>query len=162
MAARPYKLLSLACMALLLSACGATQAAREYPESRTTSLSVNDPTSRSLYHHFQEWKDVPYRYGGLSKNGIDCSGFVYITYLSRFGIQLPRSTELLSRIGTPIRRDDLKPGDLVFFITGRNVRHVGIYVENGKFIHASKTSGVTLSSLENPYWAQHYWKSVSI
>jgi len=97
--------------------------------------------------------------GGLNKYGIDCSGFVYVTFRDAFGITLPRSTEGLAREGTPIKRQSLAVGDLVFFITGRSKHHVGIYIGNKQFIHASTSNGVMKSSLSNPYWIEHYWKS---
>lgn len=115
-----------------------------------------------LYSQFNEWKSVKYKIGGLSKRGIDCSGFVYVTFLTRFGIKLPRSTELQSKIGNNIAKNRLRAGDLIFFKTGTKVRHVAIYFGNGKFIHASSSRGVTISNLHNEYWSKKYWKSIRI
>lgn len=115
-----------------------------------------------LYEQLNEWKSVPYRYGGLSKKGIDCSGFVYLTYLTKFGITLPRNTKLLSEIGREISQRHLKAGDLVFFKTGLRKKHVGIYIEKRKFIHVTTSKGVIISSLEDPYWLKRYWKSIAV
>ena len=98
----------------------------------------------------------------MSQRGIDCSGFVYITYLSKFGIKLPRTTEDMSRLGKKVSQKNLVPGDLVFFKTGIYSRHVGIYLEKKRFLHASTSVGVTISSLDNHYWKKKYWKSVRI
>lgn len=115
-----------------------------------------------LKHQHREWKGAPYKYGGLSKRGIDCSGFVYITYRNKFGIDLPRTTELQSKTGVQIRQHQLTTGDLVFFKTGFTKKHVGIYMGDRKFLHASTSKGVTISSLDNVYWRDKYWKSQRI
>ncbi len=111
----------------------------------------------ALYRQYGEWKGTNYRLGGLDKKGVDCSGFVYLTYRSKFGISLPRTTKYQSAQGTAVSRQVLRPGDLVFFKTGAGKRHVGIFVEKRKFLHASASSGVMLSSLDNSYWAAKYW-----
>ena len=115
-----------------------------------------------LYSQLNEWKSVRYKIGGLSKSGIDCSGFVYVTFLNRFGIKLPRSTQLQSRLGIKIAKSRLRAGDLIFFKTGTKIRHVAIYLGNDKFIHASTSRGVMVSSLDNRYWSKKYWKSIRI
>ena len=88
----------------------------------------------------QQWHGTPYRYGGLDRGGVDCSGFVYRTFRDRFDMQLPRSTEDQTSIGNKVSRDELMPGDLVFFKTGHgeNGLHVGIY-DNPQLL-VSKTS----------------------
>ncbi|ACS85425.1 NlpC/P60 family protein [Musicola paradisiaca] len=107
------------------------------------------------------WRGTPYRYGGLDRAGIDCSGFVYLTFRDRFGLMLPRSTEEQTEVGTRIDRDELLPGDLVFFRTGSGGSglHVGIYDSHDEFIHASTSRGVTRSSLNNVYWKRAYWQA---
>ena len=116
----------------------------------------------SLYTQLEKWQGVTYRLGGLSKNGVDCSGFVYLTFKNHFGIELPRTTEQLAKSGQPVDETGLQAGDLVFFKTGILAKHVGIYVENGKFLHASTGQGVMLSKLSDPYWSSHYWKTVRV
>lgn len=112
-----------------------------------------------LQRHFQSWRGTPYRFGGSSQRGIDCSGFVVVTFRDVFGLQLPRTTDLLSRTGRSIPPDQLSSGDLVFFRTGRAQKHVGIYIGNGKFMHASSSRGVTASSLHSPYWSKAFRQS---
>ncbi|WP_370279199.1 NlpC/P60 family protein [Pontibacterium sp.] len=120
--------------------------------------SSQDVTDR-MYQQYQQWKGTKYALGGLSKKGIDCSGFVYVTYREKLGIRLPRTTDHQSRIGQEIDRRNLVSGDLVFFKTGFKVRHVGIYIGEGKFLHASTSQGVTISRLDNVYWQDKYWHS---
>ena len=112
-----------------------------------------------LYGQYNAWKDTPYKYGGLSLTGVDCSGFVLNTYKKVYGIQLPRSTKYQVKKGRVVYRYELRTGDLLFFKTGWNVRHVGIYLEKGKFMHASDSRGVSISSINNPYWKKHYWQT---
>ncbi len=115
-----------------------------------------------LYSQFDEWQGVRYRRGGLSQNGIDCSGFVHLTFKSKLGLHLPRTVWMQARSGKEIRKNDLRAGDLVFFKTGATSNHVGIYLEKNKFLHVSEKKGVTVSRLDNIYWRSNYWKSVRI
>jgi cell wall-associated NlpC family hydrolase len=100
---------------------------------------------------------VRYREGGLSKNGVDCSGYVHLTYKQKLRRTIPRSTELLAKSGSEVSLRQMQPGDLVFFKTGWKTNHVGIYLNNGKFMHASSSRGVMISRLENPYWSDTFW-----
>ncbi len=115
-----------------------------------------------LYRQYAEWNGVRYKFGGLSKNGIDCSGFVYLTYKTRLGVSLPRTARLQSQYGKTINKHELKAGDLVFFRTGRTSKHVGIYLENNTFLHVSQKKGVIISHLDNVYWKAKYWKSIRV
>lgn len=120
------------------------------------------PQHAVLSQHFKSWAKAPYKLGGLSRSGIDCSGFVHITYRDVFDTTLPRSTERLAQTGKAVAKQSLQFGDLVFFKTGRTKRHVGIYINNGKFIHASSSRGVMQSSLHSDYWSAHYWRAQRI
>lgn len=132
------------------------EAALEPPEPDLAS--PEKPLADLFYDHYKEWRGTRYRLGGLSKAGIDCSGFVYLTFLDRLGIELPRSTHGQVYKGKEVSRAQLQTGDLVFFRNGR-VNHVGIYLEKGKFMHSSSKSGVRISSLGNTYWQRTYWKA---
>lgn len=100
---------------------------------------------------------VPYRYGGASKKGVDCSGFTSRVYASAADLTLPRSTREQFTVGTRVRRSELRFGDLVFFnTTGRTPSHVGIYIEDDLFAHASVSDGVTFSSLESEYYKKRF------
>ncbi|MEK5450695.1 C40 family peptidase [Paenibacillus sp. FSL R7-0331] len=94
--------------------------------------------------------------GGVSTNGFDCSGFTMYVF-DKIGINLPHQSGSQYQMGTAISRDNLREGDLVFFNTsGRGVSHVGIYVGDGKFAHASSSKGVTISSLSDNYYVNRY------
>lgn len=130
-----------------------------FDKSRQTDF---NHIKKALYSQFNDWQGVRYQQGGLSQDGIDCSGFVHLTFKSKLGLHLPRTTWMQARSGNEIRKDDLRAGDLVFFKTGVASNHVGIYLEKNKFLHASQKKGVTISRLDNIYWKSSYWKSVRI
>jgi probable lipoprotein NlpC len=163
-------LLSLLSGMVLLGGCagvpsqqpGGTHTVTYHGSKDRTAVGQHPEIYRKLTQHFSRWKGTPYQMGGMDKSGIDCSGFVYVTFRDALGIRVPRTTESLATYATTINRQSLKTGDLVFFITGRSKQHVGIYIGHKQFIHASTSSGVMKSSLNNPYWTKHYWKSARI
>lgn len=141
---------------LLLAGCSSHRAPP--PNARLSdSITVIAELNDQLNH----WYGTPYRYGGMSRGGVDCSGFVMITFRDRFSLMLPRETREQAEIGTEIDKDDLLPGDLVFFKTGsgQNGLHVGIYDTDNQFIHASTSRGVMRSSLDNVYWRKKFWQA---
>lgn len=152
---RPLKYVTVVLVSLYLTACGSIQ---------TQVQDINNPdwAAQALYSQYNDWKNVRYRTGGLSRNGIDCSGFVYLTFDSRFDINLPRSTNDQVRVGREVAQSNLTAGDLVFFRTSKVQRHVGIYLEDRKFLHASTEKGVMISSLDDHYWSRAYWKSMRV
>ena len=111
-----------------------------------------------LFDFYSEWEGVGYKLGGDSKNGIDCSGFIQKAFKEKFNLTMPRTTTLQSEVGKEIDKNELRSGDLVFFKTGE-INHVGIYLEDGMFIHASTKIGVTISELDNSYFSKSYWKA---
>jgi hypothetical protein len=115
-----------------------------------------------LRRHFEKWRGTPYEDGGLSRLGIDCSGYTVLAYRDIFGLSLPRTAGEQAESGREVSRAALKTGDLVFFNTGHSKKHVGIYLGDDQFIHASLTKGVTLSSLDDSYWQEKYWKAVRL
>jgi cell wall-associated NlpC family hydrolase len=145
----------------LLAGCGQAPVKETpaYPTGPRVDLANSALVRQELYAQYRHWKGTRYEIGGLSRRGIDCSGFVYVTFKSKLGIILPRSTELQGGSGTGVNRSELRPGDLVFFRTGIFERHVGVYLERGRFLHASTSQGVTISELEDAYWKQRYWKA---
>lgn len=128
--------------------------------SQTASAknSLSEIKSRIL-DQYSSWKGVRYRLGGASKKGVDCSAFVQITFREQFGLNLPRTTLGLRTQGTSVPKSQLKPGDLVMFNTSKTTRHVGIYLGNDKFVHASSSRGVMISDLKDGYWAKRYTQS---
>lgn len=111
----------------------------------------------ALLEQYEDWKGTRYQYGGMSRSGVDCSGFVYLTYQNKLGQSVPRTTLQQARVGVPVSRHALQVGDLVFFKTGDKDRHVGIFLGDSRFLHASTSKGVTISNLNNRYWASNYW-----
>lgn len=111
----------------------------------------------ALLRAADEWYGVPYRYGGNGRTGIDCSAFTMAVYLAAYGVQLPRVSREQYKLCRKISTTELNAGDLLFFrTTGRGVSHVGIYLGNNKFIHASTSSGVTVSDLYEPYFLKRF------
>ena len=103
-----------------------------------------------------DWYGTRYRYGGTNKSGIDCSAFVQAIYVSAFAVSLPRTARdqyLNSRI---ISATEMKTGDLVFFNTTGGISHVGIYLQNNKFVHASSAYGVTISDMFDPFYIKRF------
>lgn len=145
---------------IFLSACSSSPTPHSSSDVNSTIAqhsSSPQQRERNLEQHFHTWQGTPYRYGGLSKRGIDCSGFVYLTYLQALGTPLPRTTQAQSKVGTRVEQGKLQAGDLVFFKTAAKQRHAGIYLGQQRFMHASSSKGVTLSSLNTPYWQDSYW-----
>ena len=100
---------------------------------------------------------TPYQRGGSGVLGLDCSGFVYVVYRDYDGTRLPLTVESLYRLDDRVQLDDLSYGDLVFFRTdGRKISHVGIYINNGKFVHASESRGVAIDDLTADTFASEY------
>jgi len=103
----------------------------------------------------KKYVGIPYRWGGASKKGMDCSGFVRHVYSETFSLDLPHSSykQYSLPIMKKVQKEDLQTGDLIFFSQkGKRANHVGIYLDDGNFIHAARQSGVTISSLDNQYW----------
>ncbi|MDM7463535.1 MAG: C40 family peptidase [Tepidimonas taiwanensis] len=116
-------------------------------------------TATQLLHTALGLIGVPYRRGGSSaETGFDCSGFVRYVYANTLGLVLPRRAAEQAQATTPIAKDELRPGDLVFFNTMRRAfSHVGVYLGNGKFIHSpSKGDHVKISDLNDRYWARRF------
>ena len=157
-------ILSFFVFLFFLTGCGGSakkdmKAASLEVERNAPKLEEESRVKERLYEQYREWKGVRYRIGGRSKSGIDCSGFVQRTFIDKFDRLLPRSTREQAELGEKVRKSRLRPGDLLFFKTGIRVRHVGIYLEDGKFLHASTSRGVMISRLTNVYWKKKYWKA---
>ncbi len=122
----------------------------------TTPGSAADAVSFALRAEALDWADTPHTLGGDSRRGIDCSGLMQNWYSALFGIQLPRTSGEQFAAGSPVERDALRPGDLVFFGSKRGISHVGTYVGEGEFAHVSSSAGVTVSRLDEAYWKRRY------
>lgn len=122
------------------------------------SRSPEDAKLNEWEEAIKPWLNTPYRYGGMSASGIDCSGFSTMIFLEVLNYQLPRRAIDQSALGNSVNKDQLKTGDLVFFQIGKSraISHVGIYLDNGKFAHASTSKGVIYSDLDDPYYSSTY------
>jgi hypothetical protein len=109
-----------------------------------------------LLRSVDAWYGTKYKMGGTSKSGIDCSAFVQSVYLSAFGLAVPRTAFEQFKAAYHISATEMKEGDLVFFNTTGGVSHVGIYMGNNKFAHASVARGVTVSDLFDPYYLKRF------
>lgn len=131
---------------------------KQFPNKPTYISNEEINLYEALNAQYKEWKGTKYKYGGNTKNGVDCSAFVQRTFKDKLNIKIPRTTALQSKRGIEVSKNDLEMGDLIFFKTGYKSRHVGIYLDGGKFIHASTKRGVTISRLDNVYYSKHFWK----
>lgn len=129
-----------------------------YMEKYAAQMGVkpDDLTNGKLYQFIDGWMGVPYKWAGNDKNGVDCSGFVNQVFLSIYSKQLSRSAKDIINECEIIEKEDLKEGDLVFFDISSQNSHIGVYLINNKFIHASSSKGVMISSLTETYWTK-YW-----
>ena len=161
--------------AVMLSACSSTHTSN-LSNAQTEMRAVNDKdglllqasqdefeamvrnvdVKSKIMDQYADWKGVRYRLGGDTKRCIDCSAFVQRTFREQFGMDLPRSTYEQEDLGKKIQRTKLRAGDLVLFRAGSTGRHVGIYLGNDQFVHASTSSGVMISKLTDNYWNKRY------
>jgi hypothetical protein len=123
--------------------------------------SINNDKTEYFQSQLDKYIGIPYRRGGSTEKGFDCSGFVRQVYSEFFGLDLPHQSGSQSSLPfmQKITKDDLITGDLVFFTTGKKnkrINHVGIYLSDGRFIHAAK-GGVTVSSLDSSYWKARFF-----
>jgi cell wall-associated NlpC family hydrolase len=124
--------------------------ARRSPES--------EKANEDLIREALSRRGTPYVWGGASRGGFDCSGFVCYVFDKMRGLKLPHSASAQSRLGAPVQKGDLQSGDVVFFTTYRSgVSHVGIYVGGGKFVHAANSrKGTRVDTLTSGYYAKRY------
>jgi cell wall-associated NlpC family hydrolase len=114
--------------------------------------------SAALDNYVKHWLNTPYKYGGMSKSGIDCSGFSFVVMRDVYDIVISRTADAQYKAGEKIRDGWRKPGDLVFFknVRGHGIDHVGIYLGNNLFAHASTNKGVIISDLDEDYYRKRY------
>lgn len=128
------------------------------PAPQTTAPAPEEPAPDPLEVECKKWLGTPYRTGGSSREGVDCSGFTSQIYLNVYKVKLPRTAATQFMVGKNVMTSQLKPGDLVFFQTSGEapITHVGIYLGDGKFVHSSTRYGVILSHLYEGYYSQAF------
>lgn len=138
---------------------GITPAEASFYEEYSDILgyTLNGYENPELLQEVAGWLGTPYLYGGVNKSGADCSGFAKAVYLEVYGINLERVTVNMAKKSRRISKHKLLEGDLVFFrINSRRISHVGIYLSNNKFIHASLSRGVIISDLDEDYYRKNF------
>ena len=128
-------------------------------KSNPLGLAYSPNDNYDLYELVNSWLGVPYLYGGNDRNGIDCSAFVGIIYRQIYGVNLHRTSNDMLRDVELIGKSQLREGDILFFTNSKGkVAHVGVYLKDNLFAHASTSNGVSVSSLEDSYWQKHFYK----
>lgn len=120
-----------------------------------SSTSPHVPLRERILARYQKWKGTAYLFGGTTHYGVDCSSLMQHLFREAASLSLPRTTGEQIHRGVQVSEYRLQAGDLIFFRTGMHLRHVGVYIGNNQFIHASKSEGVTVSMLSN-YWQARY------
>ena len=161
------KLITITCFFIclfFLSSCSSSKSVEDAYgyESSIDNKQKKTKSEKRLIKEAKKWLGVKYEYGGSTKDGTDCSGFVMKVFLFVYDIKLPRTSRDQQAFCKRIKKSELKIGDLVFFATTKNkkrVSHVGIYIGDGEFIHASSSKGVVISKLSQGYYTRNYHSS---
>lgn len=117
---------------------------------------AEDVKNTKMFEFIDDWYGTPYRLGGTTKKGVDCSAFTQFLFASVYGLGIPRTSKEQYNSTNRISRTELKEGDLIFFNTRGGVSHVGVYLLNNKFVHASTSGGVMISDIFDEYWARKF------
>lgn len=161
---RFHIILSILVLTLTFASCSTTKTIRGSEATKSPIGKVEKPVKPSndddkLIKEAKSWLGTKYKYGGHSKEGTDCSGFVMQVFLKVYDIKLPRTSKSQHAYCSKVESSKMEVGDLVFFATGKSkstVSHVGIYIGNGEFIHASSSKGVVISNLEQNYYQRTF------
>ena len=122
-------------------------------------IALGEGNNAKLYEAIAGWIGTPYRYGGTTKEGVDCSAFVGHIYKEVYGLKLHRVADDMRKDFTLVSRSELSEGDVVFFTNSKGrVSHVGIYLKDDLFAHSSTSRGVIVSRLGDKYWSAHFYK----
>lgn len=132
--------------------CSAVQ----FKYAQLLNVEVESITNYTLFNFIEDWWGTKYRYGGATKKGIDCSAFSGTLLHTVYGFVAARTAREQYELSEKIDKENLQEGDLVFFNTKRGVSHVGVYLRNGYFAHASTGQGVTISSLDETYYSKRF------
>ncbi len=160
-------------LAIFISSCGSTKKVSSFSEKENNSSSTKIKTKYAellnvkenkidnikLYTFINDWYGVKYKYGGKTKKGIDCSAFTSELYNNVYNKPLNGTAASIFYQCKPVSKNNLDEGDLVFFkIDNDNVTHIGVYLQNNKFVHASTKKGVMIDDLDEPYYKKYFYK----
>jgi murein DD-endopeptidase / murein LD-carboxypeptidase len=126
--------------------------------SKILGANLTGSENKYFIKEISGWLGTPYLMGGTTKEGVDCSGFVQLVYKTVYNISIYRTAADLVKNCDMIDKKDLKTGDLIFFkINSSKISHVGIYIDDGKFIHASSAKGVIVSNFSDAYYTKYFY-----
>lgn len=136
----------------------ATEACKklQFKYAQLMDMEIEGITNFMMFGFIDEWLNTRYRFGGTTKKGIDCSALTGLLFGAVYGFTLPRTAREQYKVSERIKKENLQEGDLVFFNTRGGVSHVGVYLSNDRFVHASSSQGVTISDLNDSYYASRY------
>ncbi len=137
---------------LATEACKALQ----FKYAQLLDLEIEGVSNFMMFGFIDEWLNIRYRYGGTTKKGIDCSALTGLLFGAVYGFALPRTAREQYQASERVSKENLQEGDLVFFNTRGGISHVGVYLANDRFVHASSSQGVTISDLNDQYYASKY------
>jgi len=120
------------------------------------STPAEEVKNTKMFEFIDDWYGTPYHLGGTTKKGVDCSAFSQFLFASVYGLSIPRTAREQYNLTSRISRTQLKEGDLIFFNTRGGISHVGVYLQNNKFVHASTSGGVMISDIYDEYWAKKF------
>ncbi len=127
--------------------------------SQVMGVAISATSNTKMYQFIYDWLGTPYRLGGDTKKGVDCSGFAFQLYEKTFNTIIGSNSRNIFSMVNPVSKVELKEGDLVFFkIKSKSISHVGVYIGDNKFAHASSSKGVMISNLNEPYWQRYFYK----
>lgn len=138
-----------------------TPSAEAKAAGRVNALGIerSPDDNEQLYDAIEAWMGTPYKYGGTTKEGVDCSAFVGHIYQEVYQRRLHRVANDMQQDARLITKSELREGDIVFFTNSKGrVSHVGIYLKDGLFVHSSTSRGVIISRLDDSYWSKHFYK----
>lgn len=155
-----YKITAVILLLLLYVTVSSAHAASVKDAPKNTGKSTAKTSRNYLAQNITDtalhYVGVPYKFGGTTPQGFDCSGFVWYVFNKHFQ-KLPRTADTQFKAGKPVFKNELQRGDLVFFTTYESgPSHCGIYLENGRFVHASSSRGIMISRLDDFYWKPRY------
>jgi lipoprotein Spr len=133
-----------------------TLSSTQFKYAMLMDVDVEELTDKKLYRFIDEWYGTRYRMGGTNKKGIDCSAFSGTLLSSLYTFSVPRTAREQYKICERLDKENLMTGDLVFFNTRGGVSHVGVFLANNRFVHASSSKGITISNLDDSYYSKRF------